>query len=54
MATYQYHCISCGHDFQRSESMSAHDKAHPACPKCKSVRVEQVLATFFAKTARKT
>jgi putative FmdB family regulatory protein len=53
MATYLYHCLACGHDFDRAESMSQHEHAHPACPKCKSTKVEQVLAPFFAKTGRK-
>ena len=53
MATYLYHCLACGHDFQRAESMSQHEHTHPACPKCKSAKVEAVLAPFFAKTGRK-
>ena len=53
MATYLYHCLACGHDFERAESMSQHEHAHPACPKCKSAKVEQILAPFFAKTGRK-
>jgi len=26
----------------------------PKCPKCHSVKVEQVFSSFFAKTARKS
>ena len=54
MATYLYHCLACGHDFERAESMSQHERSHPACPKCKSTKLEQILAPFFAKTGRKT
>ena len=53
MATYLYHCLACGHDFERAESMSQHEHAHATCPKRKSTKVEQILTPFFAKTARK-
>jgi putative FmdB family regulatory protein len=55
MPVYQYHCSSCGHDFERVESMRAHEAgAAPHCPKCGSEEVEQRPSAFFAKTARKT
>ncbi len=53
MPTYEYRCLDCGHEFERREGMSEHASAHPRCPKCKSAKVEQVPAAFFAKTSRK-
>jgi putative FmdB family regulatory protein len=53
MPVYQYHCRSCGHDFQHSEPIREHGHSRTRCTKCKSTQVEQVLSRFFAKTARK-
>jgi len=53
MPVYQYHCRSCGHDFQHSEPIREHGHNRTRCEKCKSTQVEQVLTPFFAKTARK-
>lgn len=33
MPTYQYECISCGHQFEQFQSFS--DEAIKICPKCK-------------------
>jgi putative FmdB family regulatory protein len=46
--------MACGHEFERAESMKQHEHVHPACPKCKSSKVEQLLTRFFAKTGRKS
>ena len=32
MPTYEYECTSCGHEFERFESMTA--KPDKSCPKC--------------------
>lgn len=54
MPTYEYTCESCGKRFSKVESISAHAKGRPACPKCKSRKVVQVLSAFYAKTAKKS
>jgi len=54
MPTYSYSCDKCGKRFSRIETISAHEKRKPACPKCKSQRVTQVLRSFFAKTSKKS
>lgn len=54
MPTYQYRCAKCGHVFERSEHIAEHGKAHAHCPKCRSQRVESVLADFFARTSKKS
>jgi putative FmdB family regulatory protein len=54
MPTYSYSCEKCGKRFARTESISAHGNRKPACPKCGSHRVIQVLRPFFAKTSKKS
>ena len=54
MAIYEYHCMACGHRFTRMERLGDHGKAKVVCPKCRSAKVEQMLASFFAKTVRKS
>ncbi len=54
MPTYEYRCRKCSHEFTRVLSISEHEKYQPACPKCKSKKVDQKISSFFAKTARKS
>lgn len=37
MPTYDYHCDSCGHDYEVFQSMT--DRNKPRCPKCNSKEV---------------
>lgn len=53
MPTYEYRCSDCRHVFDRIESLAEHGVKKPACPKCHSRNVEQVLTAFFAKTSHK-
>jgi putative FmdB family regulatory protein len=54
MPSYSYRCEKCGKRFVRVATISEHDARKPACPKCGSRRVTQVLAGFFAKTSKKS
>jgi len=54
MPAYDYLCKKCGKRFTTVHSMTEHDKARVACPKCNSRKVERVLAAFFAKTSKKS
>lgn len=54
MPTYQYRCAKCGHGFESREHIAEHERAHAHCPKCRSQRVETVLAGFYAKTSKKS
>ena len=54
MPTYEYRCAKCGKRFSRLESISAHGRRHPGCPKCKSAKVTQVFSAFYAKTVKKS
>lgn len=53
MPTYEYRCSDCQHVFDRIEPLAEHGEKKPACPKCRSRHVEQVLTSFFAKTSHK-
>jgi len=54
MPTYEYKCRECGKSFTKVLTISEHDKRKPACPKCKSKKVDQKISSFFAKTASKS
>ena len=54
MPIYEYRCPKCNERFSKQETLSEHGLERPACPKCSSRDVEQVLSPFFAKTARKS
>jgi putative FmdB family regulatory protein len=54
MPTYDYRCRACRRAFQIVQTMSAHEKARPKCPKCKSTKVERVFTGAFVKTSKKS
>ena len=54
MPTYEFKCGACGEHFEKTMTVAEHEKARPACPKCKSRKVEHVITSFFAKTTRKS
>ncbi len=54
MPMYDYHCAACGHDFTRTESLTAHERAKVTCPECRSAKVERTFTPFYAKTGRKS
>ncbi|HEX6939658.1 MAG TPA: zinc ribbon domain-containing protein [Longimicrobiales bacterium] len=54
MPTYEYQCLECHATFTRIERMADHGDTKPACPKCKSRKVEQLLAPVYAKTSKKS
>ena len=54
MPTYDYLCKQCKKKFNLTMSLAQYEKARPACPKCKSRKVEQRIAEFFAVTSKKS
>jgi putative FmdB family regulatory protein len=54
MPIYEYRCRDCDIAFEHTSSISEHDSRTPLCPRCKGENVEQVPATFFAQTSRKS
>jgi putative FmdB family regulatory protein len=54
MPTYEYRCDKCNKRFAVVKSISEHDSKRQRCPKCKSLKVRQVLTPFYAKTIKKS
>jgi len=52
--TYEYRCTKCNKSFSVTHSITEHEKAKVACPKCNSGEVERTITTFFAKTSKKS
>ena len=54
MPTYQYRCEECGKAFERTETISEHEKAKPQCPGCGSKDVSAVPARVYVVTPKKS
>jgi putative FmdB family regulatory protein len=54
MPTYEYRCEACKNEFSLIQSFSEHEKANVKCPKCKSIKVKQLISVFTTKTSRKS
>ncbi len=54
MPNYEYVCKSCKKVFSVLMTLQEYEKGHVACPKCKSKKVEQKAAAFFAVTSKKS
>ncbi len=54
MPSYEYFCKDCKKTFTIIMTLDEYGKAHVACPKCKSKKVEQKPAAFFAVSAKKS
>ena len=54
MPSYDFVCKQCKKKFTLTLSLAQYDKARPSCPKCKSRKVEQRFASFFAVTSKKS
>ena len=52
--TYQYRCEKCGKSFERTETITEHEKAKSKCPKCDSKKVTQVPGRVHAVTSKKS
>jgi putative FmdB family regulatory protein len=54
MPTYQYRCEKCGKKFERSESITQHERSKPKCPKCDSKKLSYVPGNVFVVTSKKS
>lgn len=54
MPIYEYVCKECKNQFTLVLTITEYEKLLPACPKCKSRKVEQLPAAFFAVTSKKS
>jgi len=53
MPIYEYVCKECSKKFTCVLTITEHEEIVPACPKCKSRKVEQLPAVFLAVGSRK-
>jgi putative FmdB family regulatory protein len=54
MPQYEYLCLTCHKKFSAVLTLAAHEKGKVKCPKCKSTKVEQQWAAFYATTSKKS
>ena len=54
MPQYEYACKECKKTFSLIMTLAQYGKRKVACPKCKSKKVEQKVAPFFAVTSKKS
>ncbi|MGA7463689.1 MAG: FmdB family zinc ribbon protein [Candidatus Korobacteraceae bacterium] len=54
MPVYEYICKDCHHSFESVLTLKEHDTEKIRCPRCKSKKVEQDVAEFYAVTSRKS
>lgn len=54
MPCYEYICKDCKKTFTLIITLEEYEKGRIACPKCKSKKVEQKPAAFFAVTTKKS
>ncbi len=54
MPNYEFVCKDCKKPFAVTLTLEEYEKGRVACPKCKSKKVEQKPAAFFAVTSRKS
>jgi putative FmdB family regulatory protein len=54
MPTYDYHCEACNKSFTVQLTMKEHEARKPACPKCGSHQVKQMVSSVSVITSKKS
>ena len=54
MPSYEYTCLKCKKDFSVIITFREYEQGKVKCPKCKSPKLEQKPAAFFAVTSKKS
>jgi len=54
MPVYEYNCDKCKRDVRVTLSISEHNKAKVACPRCGNKALRPLVSTFFSQTSRKS
>ncbi len=54
MPQYEFICSACKKKFSLLLTVSEYEKAKFKCPKCRSKKVEQRWAAFYAVTSKKS
>ncbi len=53
MPSYEYRCQACNRTVTLRLSITQHEKARQACPKCGSRKLTQLMSSFLTQTSRK-
>lgn len=53
MPSYEYRCQACNRTVTLRLSITQHEKARPACPKCGSRKLTRLISSFLTQTSRK-
>ena len=51
MPRYEYHCEACNRKVTLRLSVTQHEKARQACPKCGSKKLTQLIRSFLTQTS---
>ncbi len=54
MPSYSFVCKECKKSFTKTMTLAEYEKGGFACPSCKSKKLEQKPAAFFAVTSKKS
>ena len=54
MPAYDFKCEKCSKKFSLSMSISEYEKTKFRCPKCKSLKVKQMITPFQVTTSKKS
>ena len=54
MPTYEYLCKDCHGSFDKTLTLTAHDREPITCPKCGSKNVKQEFTAFYPVTSKKS
>jgi putative FmdB family regulatory protein len=54
MPEYSFFCQACGKQFSKVLTLAEYEKGGIACPHCRSKKVEQRWAAFYAVTSKKS
>jgi putative FmdB family regulatory protein len=54
MPAYDYQCLKCDKPFSLTMTIAERESRKIRCPRCRSIRVRQILTSFFAQTAKKS
>jgi putative FmdB family regulatory protein len=53
MPQYEYRCEGCNRTVTLRMSVTQHEEARQACPKCGSKKLTQLMSSFLTQTSRK-
>ncbi len=54
MPRYEFHCEKCEKEVSLTLTLSEREKGDFKCPHCGGTKLQPLMASFFAKTSRKS